>query len=99
MNLEIILGFVVWFVISEIIFIILTIKDFMSNWITTKFTSFFFGGIFMCIQLFILTEGTHSNIIHYEYLLYELIVLAGIGLLFLLNYKLYKFINKNEKGK
>lgn len=104
MNLEIILWIAAGIIISEIIFILWTIKsknlhefDFWEiNWVYRKFVSLVIGGLFTFIQV-IITYDYYLKLFHYEYLLYEVLILGGIAGLFLINYFINKMINKETK--
>jgi hypothetical protein len=91
MNLELILWIVSYIVISEIVFVILLIRDdFCWEWYSYKFFSFFASAMFFLLQLGILskaTEGIFMNIfpLQYERLIYEGLIILGLVLLFLIN--------------
>lgn len=104
MALEVWLWIIAGVIISEIIFIVwhrhnCKNKNVNSyDWIFTKLISFFIGGFFIFIQAFIVLHGFDTQIenpvAHYEYLIYELIILGAITLLFLINKQIAKCLNK-----
>ena len=91
MSLEIILWFVTWFVLSEIVFIARYIMD-DRDWILTKVESFIGAALVMAIHLVIGMMGNDCSFltetcarINYSMYLYELYVVVGIAMLFGIN--------------
>jgi hypothetical protein len=105
MNLEIILWVASWILVSEIIFIFLlknkSCKEmfYMSNWVVQKLFALAFGVLFIIVQVDIVSEGGEPSIsnfgvgFHYINLLYELIIIIGVGVLFFINKKIADKIN------
>jgi len=101
MTLELILWIVAGLVVMEIIFIIgyrhicKRKEDFFSgnlfhegDWIGVKLLSFLIAGAFIKVQAIIVFGATatgFNGVSHYEYLLYELLIIIVIGIFFLIN--------------
>lgn len=100
MNWELIAWIGVWILISEIIFIFWYKFD-PTNWILTKISSFCIGIPSILIQMFILFDFENETIfpLHYERLIYEVIIIIGIALLFGLNKLIVIWIDKKDKSK
>lgn len=104
MTLELILWLVAWVVISEVVFVIIQIKNFLEiNWVGNKLVSFCIGGVFIFIQGFVVfgdggKVALFGTVPHYINLVYEAIVLGVIAILFLCNWLISKKIEE-KKGK
>jgi len=97
MTLEIWLWIIAGIVVSEIIFIFAYKNDWfgINNqsggcWIGTKVLSLIFGCFFVFVNSLFVFCGTTN----YINLLWFYSVIVGIGLLFLINYKIKKWIDK-----
>ena len=102
MTLEVILWWVAWIVTSEIIFVIGYFKIEEIKWIALKFLSFMVGGFFIFTQLLVVTSTTPYESIslanaNYIYLFYEFLILLSIGILFLINYSITKYVDKKNE--
>lgn len=103
MNLELILWITAVIILSEAMFILWSIKNKtldedsffrVDEWVIRKIICLLTGGFFMFIQYgVVLGFATFGEIRHYEYLLYEVLIVCGIAILFLINYLINKMIN------
>lgn len=106
MNLEILLWIVAYVILSEIVFVILLKRSnkeysFLNgiHWCVLKILSFVFVGVFMLIQEgIVFGNGDHfTGTPHYINLFYELLIIAGITLLFLMDKAISKAMEKKNE--
>jgi len=112
--IEIVCWIAAWVVISETVFILWHKRncnkkhgffDLLSSedWVLTKFISFVLGLFFILIQLRICEWIQEDSLLkvnlNYQNLLIEFCILAGIGILFLINYFIVQTMKKPEGGK
>lgn len=104
MSLELILWFVAWILLSEIIFIIYYLLD-CYNWLSAKFSSFLIGSAIILIHLLIglpLEPGSPCSgfeCIDYSRYIYEALFIIFAAVLLGLNKLLTMFIDKYVRNK
>lgn len=101
MNIELILWLTIWFVLSEILFIIGIKWDSYAqdHWIQSKIVSFFLMGFFVAFQAVIVSGNGPMWEAHYINLLYEFLIIFGIVCFFALNKLIVNIIEKKPKKK